>query len=107
MNQYQLNYQHSDATTLTLDVVQQANATKYANQQVNANDQLQAVYIYNAAALTLSANTYAVTVTDLEGKTTAFNDALYETTSDRIVFSTIKGQTIWLPSVKTITFTKK
>ena len=106
VNVYEMMYAQ-DVTTTKLDlvIVHHVNATNLPNNQVNKNDALGMIQIYNAAAQSLNV-AFTVTATMLDGSTKNLSDAAYDATSDRLVF-TNSGDDLWLPQVDKFTLNKK
>lgn len=94
-------------TKLTLTVTATKKASNFDNNIVNKNDLLQSVYIYNAAALNLNANSFNVKVFKADESSTMFADATYDAKFDRLAFTNAnKDLSIELPNIARIEFTK-
>jgi hypothetical protein len=107
-NVYHLEYLQDlaspDVVSITFSM--SANATKYTNSQVNYNDILSTVEIYNAKALGLDSPTsYTTEVTFYDGSSAKLNAAVYDEVTDRLMLP--HYYPVNLPELERITFTKK
>lgn len=72
---------------MTLLVTLSATASSAPSNIVNENDILESIYIYNAAALNLNANTYNVNVFKPDETSFKLADATYDAAWDRLAFT--------------------
>lgn len=88
-----MSYTHSNSTItevpakLTLGITQAATASSVTSNIVNENDILESIYIYNAAALNMNANTYNVNVFKPDETSFKLADATYDAAWDRLAFT--------------------
>ena len=80
-----------------------ANATSYKDAQINQNDQLGNVEIYNAKAQGLDSD-YSVQAKMTDGSSVIINTATYDADSDRLILPSMFN--LNMPQVEKVTFTK-
>lgn len=108
-NIYNITYDSVAAPNInsfTVNFARHASATGITDGHVNNNDLLTGIQVYNAAALQINAD-FTVQSTTQNGENVDLADAKYDAKSDRLVFAQNDGTSIWLPQLKTLTFTRK
>ena len=96
-------------TMLTVNINHALKATDVnADAQINKNDAMSSIQIYNAAAMGISTGTWTSEATLLDGSLVALAVPTYDTVSDRLVFTNDQAAygDLWIGQVKSITFTQ-